>query len=244
MSHLDTINQLQRGKPLSNPDPLKGEGPVNKALAFATKMLYKPAGWTGPHKIAYPSGLPPKSVCVKVAEAAYDSSPPKFIREWELIDHTATLKFYKSGDKILVGVRGTASRGDVYADLHIIANGLNRSPRFHSDLKKLKEVKAEYPDITFYGASHSLGGSLCDLFIKNGLLQSAVSYNPAVERNELKTTRNYRIYMANDALFNLGQYGNVGEVRKQSNVSSIDPVAAVQIYKSHLLSNFKGGGMF
>ena len=82
------------------------------------------------------------------------------------------------------------------------------------------------------------------MFIKNGLLQSAVSYNPAVERNELKTTRNYRIYMANDALFNLGQYGNVGEVRKQSNVSSIDPVAAVQIYKSHLLSNFKGGGMF
>ena len=64
MSNLNIIISLRkRADALSNPpldrgltgSPRKGNGVINKALAFATKMLYKPDGWKGPNKIAYPS---------------------------------------------------------------------------------------------------------------------------------------------------------------------------------------------
>jgi hypothetical protein len=239
MSNLNSIISLRK-----KTEGVKGNGVINKALAFATKMLYKPDGWKGPNKIAYPAGMPAKPIIARMVDASYDATPPESIGDgWSLIHHTSTLKFYKKGEKIIVAVRGTASRSDVYADLQIIANGLNRSARYISDVRVLKEVRAEYPDATFYGCGHSLGGGLCDLFIKEGLITSAVTYNPAVEKSELKSTRNYRIYMANDPLFNLGQYGNVGEIRKQPALSPLDSVSAVQSVRSHLMSNFKGGSI-
>jgi hypothetical protein len=244
MSHYDDIISLRK-----KTEEVNGDGFINKAFAFGTKMIYKPTGWKGPTKIPYPSNMPTKPTISKMTEAAYDASPPTEIDGWELIDHTPTLKFYKKGadegvPRVIVSVRGTADKADVAADLHIVANGLSRSGRYKTDLKKLKEVKSKYPSETFYGCGHSLGGAICDLFIKQGLIASAVTYNPAVEKSELKSTRNYRIYMQNDPLFNIGQYGNVGEVRKQPPLSPFDTVSAVQVAKSHLMTNFKGGKNF
>lgn len=59
---------------------------------------------------------------------------------------------------------------------------LNKSARYLEDVAVLRQIKQQYPQATFYGAAHSLGGALCDLFLQEGLLSQAISYNPAVER--------------------------------------------------------------
>jgi hypothetical protein len=181
---------------------------------------------------------------INFANFAYEeaSLAPKFFEGWVLVKSTDTLKFYKKGKKIIVAIRGTADGTDVVADAQLAVKGVRPSARFQKDDKVMKEMKAKYPNFQFYGVGHSLGGAVLDGFIKNGDIIEGVSYNPAVEKSELDSGKNYRIYMENDPLYNtMGKYGRVGEARKQEDLSMFDSKAAIQSLKAHLLSNFVGG---
>jgi hypothetical protein len=243
---------MQRPSTLTNEENIKlmvqeldGDGLGRFAVNTISSLLMKPKGWTKPViNVPYPAGVPPKSLMVKIADASYEVSPPKEIDGWVLLKATRTLKFYKKGKVILVGIRGTADGRDFRADLKIIKSRLDKSARYKQDLEVLTKVYNENSGDTFYGVGHSLGGAILDLFLQTGMISKGISYNPAVEKPFFNSTKNYRIYMENDPLYNfIGQYTRLGEVRKQPAVSRNDAVGAVQSVKAHLLSNFEGGSM-
>jgi hypothetical protein len=218
-----------------------GRFAVNTLSAYAMK----PIGWTKPIiDVPYPKGVPPKSLMIKIADASYEVSPPKDIEGWKLIKYTRTLKFYKKDNVILVGVRGTADGRDFMADLKIASGSLSSSSRYKEDLATINSVFEANKTATFYGVGHSLGGAIMDLLIQAGYISRGISYNPAVEKAFFNSTRNYRIYMENDPLYNLiGQYSRLGEVRRQEAVSGYDAIGTAQSARAHLLSNFEGGGI-
>jgi hypothetical protein len=114
----------------------------------------------------------------------------------------------------------------------------------------MKQIHQQYPNAVYYGVSHSLGGSLTDRFLQVGLLNQAVSYNPAVEKGYFDNTNNKRIYISTDPLYNtMGRFASNVEVRPQPNQSLLKKVLsntsgvclAYKTISSHLLSNFEGG---
>jgi len=239
MSHQEQIDDLlvkiQREK--------TGDGITRFALNKLSEYKYKPKGWKKPDiSVPYPAGMPPKATLIQMAEASYSASPPADIAGWQLIHSTPTVKFYKKFNTIIVAIRGTADLRDV-SSWYNIANGtLNSTGRVKEDEAVISQIKKQYPMAIMYGVGHSAGGSSLDVMIAKGLIRAGVSYNPAVEKQYFDSTKNYRIFMENDPLYNLiGKYAKLGEVRKQSRTSGLDAVAGVQSVKAHLLSNFVGG---
>jgi hypothetical protein len=233
---------------------MEGTGITRSILNTLSKTIYKPQGWTKPDvSVPYPRHMPPKSILIKMAEASYSKIPPKVIGGFTLVYSTPTLCFYrrtpfkdaptaKGAGEMVVAIRGTADARDVRSWYNIANGTLNTSARAKEDEAVIRKIKSEYPMDYYVGVGHSAGGSFLDLFIAKGYLKEGVSYNPSVERQYYNSSKNYRIYMANDPLYNLiGKYSKIGEVRGQPKVSRDDALGAVQSVKSHLLSNFRGG---
>jgi hypothetical protein len=239
MSHQDEIDRLQQR--------LIGEGIIRSGIEAIAKRLYKPKGWTKADiSTPYPDGMPPKPFLYSMEESTYSAVKRQQIGSYKLIKQTPTLLFYysKINNTMVVAIRGTFDKSDIYADIKLAMGNLAGSTRYRADEKILRSVLADpdYKNTPFYGVGHSLGGAILDLFLAKGLLKAGVSYNPAVEKSQLNSNKNYRIYMANDPLYNtMGKYSKIGEVRKQKDVSESDVVGAVQSVKSHLLTNFVGG---
>lgn len=249
----DAVNMLMEiqghGKAGSDSDDeMEGYGIPRYVFTEFAKRLYKPPNWTKPEiNVAYPRHVPPKSVMLKMAKASYEAKPPQEINgEWRLVKSTPTLKFYLSEKQktMVVAIRGTADTRDVKSWYDIAKGTLSNTPRAREDEKVIKQVKSEYPNNYYVGVGHSAGGSFLDLWIAKGYLTTGVSYNPAIEPQYIKSARNYRIYMANDPLYNImGKYSRLGEVIGQKPVSALDSVGVVQSVKAHFLSNFKGGSV-
>ena len=134
------------------------------------------------------------------AEQAYESLPSRTLGDFHLVYTTPTLKFWQKNDLMLVGIRGTKDGGDVIADGAIAVGRLDQSPRFKKDLEIMKHVKASYPTLTFYGAGHSLGAAILDLFISMGFIKEGVSYNGALQLGK-EEAANTRVYNKGDALY-------------------------------------------
>ena len=140
--------------------------------------------------------FPPLSIMFQVIDNSYRSkNRDASISGYDLIYSTPTLVFYKKDNMILVGVRGTADARDTRADLLIPLGLLHTSARYVEDLNVMKQIHQQYPNAVYYGVGHSLGGSLTDRFLQVGLLNQAVSYNPAVEKGYFDNTNNKRIYI-------------------------------------------------
>jgi len=195
--------------------------------------------------------FPPLALMYEIIDNAYKQTErDKNINGYELIQGTRTLVFYKKGDIILVGVRGTADARDSKADLLIPLGKLDTSARYKEDVGVIKNIHQKYPDATYYGVGHSLGSAVVDLFLHAGLLNQAVSYNGAVEKRFLNNNNNKRIYISSDPLYNtMGRFASNVEVREKPNQSLIKKVLtntsglglAYKTGTSHLLSNFAGG---
>jgi hypothetical protein len=170
---------------------------------------------------------------------------------------TPTLKFYKGGDVVVVGIRGTVPTdgGDVKADALIALNKLETSPRFKKDLATLQGFQRQWPigKFKYFGVGHSLGGAILDSFLEMGLLTKGVSYNPAVQpKNFSKMAgNNERIYAQNDPLYavmgkQLEEKPEVRSAREKSTLEkAIDYVPYVgkiyDSYQGHMLDQFEGG---
>jgi hypothetical protein len=76
-------------------------------------------------------------------------------------------------------------------------------------------------NLVYYAVGHSLSGAMIDELLDDGLVKSAVSFNPAIERvNFAKDNNNHRVYLSCDVLYNLlGKFitnGNLEVVEKEN----------------------------
>ena len=177
--------------------------------------------------MATAGGQPPSpDVFLRAATQAYESQPQQIDPSFELVNSTPTMKVYINTalKQVLVGVRGTKDAADVAADLQIPLYRLEYSNRYLADVAVMRAVKQQYPGWAIYAAGHSLGGAIIDLFIRDGLVDAARSYNPAIQlRNQ--QAANERIYNKNDLLYKMGStfMSNKADVRSDS----VSPVTAM-----------------
>jgi len=199
--------------------------------------------------VPYPKSMPPKRIVWEMVAATYINAPPMPIKAaakgkwWVVRERSQTMILYeldpigRGTRTFVVAIRGSADLGDVRADIMIAINRLATSDRYNDDEKQLKQWRAKYADDkpqNWFAVGHSLGGAIADSFIKKGLIEAAVSYNPAIEPHELKSLKNYRIYMHDDPLWALmGSHSDYGEVRG-------NPKRPVSM-DAHGIANFKGG---
>ncbi len=202
--------------------------------------------------------IPPRNTLHKIAEQSYKSSPAQSVDGMNLIFQNATLKAYAKDNTIVVGIRGTVPTdgSDLKADASIVAGRLASSDRYKKDVRALRMLQKTHSptEWDYYGVGHSLGGAILDLLIQQGLLKNGVSYNPAVQPQDIRSTNasNTRIYSEGDPLYKtIGQaLSNKPEVRKgkdkawyQKLVSYVPWLGtALDSYKAHGLDNFEGGG--
>ena len=228
--------------------------PITDAL---TAVLPPELAAAPPSLQAPPPLTPPSNASVAeltdlqvMATEAYSSTPKANVSGWTMVTHTPTLTFYFKSGEVVVAVRGTADATDVQADASIPLNRLTRSVRYLEDAEVLRKFKFAHPNWTTYTAvGHSLGGAIIDGFIKDGLVQSGVSYNPAVQPIDLLANLpNRRIYNEDDPLYKMmGQFAKGVEVRKnpKSQMNTLARMGAVGFAQhkldAHGLENFRGG---
>jgi hypothetical protein len=198
---------------------------------------------------------PSNNILQQIAKEAYKPKPNQRVGEFSLFSATPTLKFYRSGNTVVVGVRGTVPSDieDIKADGLIAVNKLETSTRYRKDLQDLSRVRNSLPTDDFYGVGHSLGGAVLDAFLHTGMIKSGVSYNPAVQPKDFNSNLpNHRIYLKGDPLYALGKnfLQNAPEVREAKPMSWKDRLISYVPYagsvynylNAHNLSNFDGGG--
>ena len=133
-------------------------------------------------------------------------------KSYEIVFKTSTLTLFKYDDDflnpmVIVAVRGTKPTDiqDLRADATIPFCKLNTSERFWKDSSALNRFKLENQKLTqtfiWIGTGHSLGGAIIDEFLKLGLIEQAVTFNPADCRHFYGSMTNKRIYMNTDPLF-------------------------------------------
>ena len=248
------IERKDNTKTKMSPDGLAGGGLVSGLYnKFKDYISYDSESETIRKNFTLNKDFPPLATMYSVIDNAYrQNDRDNNINGYQFIYGTPTLVLYKKGNMILVGVRGTFDFADLKADLKIIDNNLEESQRWKDDLKVMNDIRAQYPNATYYGVGHSLGGALVDLLLKEELLSQAVSYNPAVERKYRNNTNNLRMSMDNDALYKtMGTTATNVRVRehKQSLIQKLLTNTSTMglsgfAYKSvdaHLLRNFEGG---
>jgi len=197
---------------------------------------------SGRHSLHGSGPIPELSILQQIAKAAYSTSPPPQIGPFKLLGSTPTLKFYglvhpsnpRDIDTIVVGIRGTKTtdKQDLWADAQLALGRLEGTPRWKKDLADFNSFvgRQEDPDgIDIYGAAHSLGGSILDMFLKKNLIQQGVSYNPAIQLGDAqKDLNNRRIYQDGDPLLAImGRSAKNVEVRpkKPSDESLVSKAA-------------------
>jgi hypothetical protein len=145
------------------------------------------------------------------AQYAYSPDPPGELGDgFGRYTFSPTLKFWSKGNVMLVGIRGTADKDDLFADLMIGSGNLEYTRRFRTDELFMKQVQASFvgtdrtQPVTYYGAGHSLGGAILDLFIQKGYISSGVSYNGALQIGK-EQILNRRVYATGDPLYMLSR---------------------------------------
>jgi hypothetical protein len=183
-----------------------------------------------------------------MAQSAYPGQTLSNIGNFKLFFVTPTLKFYYYENVIVVAIRGTSDSRDVASWPNVAIGTLDSSDRFKADLATLLEVQVMCPPSYFHyiGVGHSLGAAILDRFLRMGLIKQGLSYNGAVEPQELRgNPAHKRIYNRADPLYQIVGYLIPGvEVRPINIATGVRSMfsSIYAAYGAHLLSNFKGGG--
>ena len=169
-----------------------------------------------------------------IAQEAYRDAPQSKIGEFELVKSTPTIKAYKNGKTVIVGIRGTKNLDDWIANAATPVDMLSRTKRVQTDRDIIKELRSSYPDHVFHGAAHSLGGAILDVFLGEKLLDAGESYNPSVNPF-FQPDSNERTYNEGDPLLILTRP-----------ILSRDPrilqTKTVGILDAHSIQSFQGSG--
>jgi hypothetical protein len=117
-----------------------------------------------------------------------------------------TIKIYKKGDGIVVSVRGTdpTDKDDLVADFASVKGSVVETSRYKKDEMFLRKFQEDYPTTKFrYTAvGHSLGGAIIDEFLRAGLVQNALSFNPMIQPQDRGGSKVHRrLYNNLDPLY-------------------------------------------
>ena len=219
--------------------------PLHRAIA-QMRALYANVPDARGGMLPVGKGLSPADL-VKVSKSTYGNAEGK-IGNAQLVKETKTLKFYKEGNNIIVGVRGTKDWKDWLSNFSLANPNkelFRASPRVSSDIADLKAFQSQYPPSQYHysGVGHSLGSAVIDELIDQGLLKEGRSYNSAVHITDLYkgVDKNKRIYEEKDPLHIIGKIAGQPqgdlEVRK-SVIEGDNPL------EHHTIKNpaFEGGG--
>jgi len=257
----------------TQPESVRMKGTYKKGVKAPMSMKLSPQQWSMARVYSYimknpkhdadlrGGVVPDRNTLQQMAMAATTTAPPAAIGESVLIGATPTVKFYLNGNTVIVAIRGTREARDWYNNnARIPFDNLKSGNRYAEDRQAIQTIQQKYPhgQYEYYGVAHSLGGALLDEFLGDGLIDSGISYNPAVQPKEFnRSNRNERIYNEGDPLYQImgRQLAKKPEVRaeKQNNIwwnslkrlaplSAFGLAANVNDYlASHKLKTFKGG---
>ena len=214
---------------------------LKRTFTGITDMIVRPRGFE-PSKhtqgwLRRPLDMPPLEDLAKMVASTYKEGDPK-IQGYTLLFKTPTVSFFQVDRKrnvIIIALRGTAFTdiNDISADLGIVktivedantARNVRNSRRYINDVKTIKDFQGKperYYNMVYYAVGHSLSGAMIDELLDDGLIKSAVSFNPAIERvNFAKDNDNHRVYLSCDVLYNLlGKFitnGNLEVIEKEN----------------------------
>ena len=205
----------------------------------------------------------PSAILQKIAAATYakvkGQEPPAEIGDWFLFDASNTLLLYSLNGSVnktilcVIGVRGTVTGTDWEANITIPFNGLEDTTRYIEDAEKVEEwqerIAKQLPGYTvLYGAvGHSLGGAICDDFLREGLVESALTFNSAIEPKNLGMAHEgfdiKRVYAHGDPLHDLFgrnadppplmlDFGDVNEILRH------EPGNVIEFFKAKLNKHY------
>ena len=205
----------------------------------------------------------PSAILQKIAAATYakvkGQEPPAEIGDWFLFDASNTLLLYSLNGSVnktilcVIGVRGTVTGTDWEANITIPFNGLEDTTRYIEDAEKVEEwqerIAKQLPGYTvLYGAvGHSLGGAICDDFLREGLVESALTFNSAIEPKNLGMAHEgfdiKRVYAHGDPLHDLFgrnadppplmlDFGDVNEILRH------EPSNVIEFFKAKLNKHY------
>lgn len=153
------------------------------------------------------------SKVAQMVEKSYDyykGSNNLEVKHYNLVAKSKSCLIYeRPKSKIRIyAFRGTQNSEDASSFPSLVTNTFSSSTRYQKDKAFVKEHPAPEGYKTI-GVGHSLGGAIIDQLLADGLIQSGISFNPAVELNKLNNTGNKRIYNRNDFLYKLiGQFAS------------------------------------
>lgn len=132
------------------------------------------------------------------------------IKHWELVAISPSMGIWKNdkSKSYAYAYRGMITSEDAKVVPTLITNKLNTTLRYKKDKAF---TKAHQPPAGYkrYAFGHSLGGAITDQILADGLADSGISFNPAIELNKMKATKNKRLYNRNDFLYKLiGMYAS------------------------------------
>ena len=217
---------------------------LKRTFTGITDMIVKPRGFD-PSKhtqgwLRRPFDMPPLEDLAKIVASTYKKDDAQ-IQGYIQVAKTDTVSFFQVKDKrniFIIALRGTSFSdiNDISADLRIVkdivedartARSVRNSQRYIDDVATIKEFEGivkdylRIPNPVYYAVGHSLSGAMIDELLEDGLVSSAVSFNPAIERvNFAKDNNNHRVYLSCDVLYNLlGKFitnGNLEVVEKEN----------------------------
>jgi hypothetical protein len=223
---------------------------LKSALIGVSDYIVRPTGFL-PSKVKYgwlnrPMDMPPLYDLVQMVASTYDDTTFPQIQGYRVYTKTPTMTVFRVDENrnvFILALRGTqfTDINDLTADMAIIkgiiadastARNVRNSNRYQTDVSYIREVQdsvKEYLQIQnpiYYAVGHSLSGTIIDELLKDGLISSAVSFNPAIERVNLgEPNNNHRVYLECDVLYNLlGKFitnGNL-EVISKANPAGAD----------------------
>jgi hypothetical protein len=180
------------------------------------------------------------------------------LKGFKLIKKYNKLRFYqkiKTPRIILVGIRDTdpASFEDVSVGLQniILKTDLRKLKRYKNDLKDILNFQEKYPTNEYYYISVgvSIAGAISDLFLENGYLHEAITFNGVVEDRFLNNAiiKNYRIYLDEDIFYlAMGKYACNTRVYTVNSVKNtfINPIKEVKhLFHLHTLNNERSSSL-
>jgi len=219
---------------------------LKRTFTGITDFIVRPRGFD-PSKhtqgwLRRPFDMPPLHDLSQMVASTYKKDTPD-IQGYTLLSKTPTVSFFQVNRKknvIIIALRGTAFTdiNDISADLGIVktivedantARNVRNSRRYIDDVATIKAFQSDASQylprpsakMVYYAVGHSLSGAMIDELLEDGLVSSAVSFNPAIERvNFAKDNNNHRVYLSCDVLYNLlGKFitnGNLEVVEKEN----------------------------
>ena len=255
------------------PDELiGGVGAVEFSLQTAARKMFNPTGnmtMAGketftPDYDAYGDTIEDgRENAFALSRSMYDAQAIE-IPGFDYYEGNASIRFYVKDDEdvVMVGIRGTQKRNlrELLVTWASFANvggpeDLSFTSRFQEDLRSLQEFQKQFPISQFYyvATGHSLAGAIIDQFLDMGLINEALTYNPAIEKQYILDgdIHNHRVYLDTDPLFILmGQFAPNTEIRVNSSKADFyNPIKEGEyLVKSHSITPvynpaFEGGGM-